>query len=52
MDEEQSKGTIPLEQSQAYVGDEGFQEVGLVPQRVMNEPIAEGHDPVGEVVLC
>lgn len=43
---------ILFQQSQAYISDEGLEEVGLVPQGVVNEPIAEGHDPVGEVVLC
>lgn len=44
--------TFQQSPSVAYVGDEGFQEVGLVPQRVVDEPIAEGDDAMGEVVLC
>lgn len=34
-----------------HLGDEQLQEVGLVPQRVMHEAVAEGHHAVGEVVL-
>jgi len=32
---------VIFQQMQAYICDEGFQEVGLVPQWVVNEPIAE-----------
>lgn len=41
-----------LSTAHAYVRNEGFQEVGFVPQRVMDEPIAERDYPVGEIVLC
>lgn len=34
-----------------HLGDEQLQEVGLVPQRVVHQAVAEGHDAVGEVVL-
>lgn len=48
----QTPATIVFQQTQTYVCDEGFQKVSLVPQWVVNEPIAEGDDPMGEVVLC
>ena len=34
-----------------YLTDEGLEEVGLVSERVMDQPLAEGHDAMGEVVL-
>lgn len=44
--------TIRFQQTQAYICDEGLEEVGLVPQWVVDQPIAEGDNPMGEVVLC
>ncbi len=34
-----------------YLVDEGFEEVGLVSERVMHQPVAEGDDAVRKVVL-
>lgn len=34
-----------------YLPDERLEEVGLVPQRVVDQAVAEGHHAVGEVVL-
>lgn len=37
--------------STAYLTDERFEEVGLVSEWVVNESVAERHDPVWKVVL-
>lgn len=40
---------IPVERP--HLIDERLEEVGLVPQGVVDQSVAEGHDAVGEVVL-
>lgn len=41
----QTHGGLP------YLVDEGFEEVGLVSERVVNQPVAEGDDAVRKVML-
>lgn len=35
----------------SYLVDEALEEVGLVPERVVNQPVAEGDDAVRKVML-
>lgn len=39
------------ENKKSYLADEALEEVGLVAEGVVDQPVAEGHDAVGEVVL-
>src|SRR4029434_9523759 len=43
--------THTVSHTHTHLTDEGLEEVGFVPQRVVHQAVAEGHDAVGEVVL-